>query len=775
MKNIIILILTIIVLPVLATEASLELIDHYGYSQSYFSSHDHIIIDEPYLYTITRCSMQIFEIQENGTLECLSILPFKVPNSFVKHGDYLYIITFGPSYPEFDFVTEPSTIYQVNVSNPSTPIIENAIQLSYSESTGVGGYKIGNYLQVYNVLEGSELYTLPDLEYVATLPQSPLPPYYLTLHELTDEIAIHISMPNNTLYFYEFSDINNIQYLNEIDMSDIHNPTTSSITYFTRYSEDVVMVNNQFAISFWDITDPVDWQYITHYEFDFPLSVNYRKYSYIDDHLLILMKQNGLELLDISDIYNPQVLDHINIYVPVPRQPTVHEDIIYATLTDYIHVFELNRDEMQIEFREIHFDYPTTLASTSKFYDHYLVINSDWYYTTFGSAGVYFYDIQDPHNPQIIYNELYENEYYHINIKHDLLILSVMAESLVEIYDISNLPEVELLAEISTEPIVHSKIRIDEYEDDTIYIYRHYPNSILRKYDISDPRNPELLFEFEHPVGYTILIHNGYGYLYERNEPQNTQNLYIIDGLFENDPSIANSHMNFVNHAHASPTIVNDYLFHRDYNTIIDNFYSLENPTEPTVQFSIQTGLSITPYTVDYYDGILFITTSAVRPIQLLYDIGDSPNGIIDSFIFGHETLHGTNNMHFLETGPEVYAFSVNRDHLSLYELNITPISADEPAILPPEVTFANFPNPFNTETTFAINLPQIDEDAVIELYNIKGQLVRKLEVSPSEDSVTHITWDGRDNRGRVVASGIYLAKLRNGSETQTHRVVLLK
>jgi hypothetical protein len=776
MKIVILTIIIVVALPLLATEVSLELIDYFGFSQYFTSGQEHIVVDFPFMYALTINSVQIFEINENGSLDRLKVMPFKRPTTILKNQDYLYVVTGGTPYAQFDFV-EPATIFQIDVSNPANPIIVNSIapDFPYNYST-VYGNIIGGYIQVYDRLENSKIYSLPELEFVTTLPQSPSTQYYIVLQELTDDIAIHISMPHNTLCFYDYSDINNIQYLDEIDMSAIHN-LSSSITYFTKYSEDIVLVNNQYAISFWDITNPAAWQYLTHYEFeDILVAYSDKAYSMIDDNLLVLMKYNGLELLDISDIYNPQVLDTFIIPAMFIRQNSVYNDYIYTTLTDFNHIFKLDRDQMQIEFQDIHIDYPMNRAG-SKVYDNYLILLSDWFLTPFESCGVYFYDISNPEEPQIIFNELYEKEYESMNLKDDLLIVAEQNESTVEIYDISILPEVELLSQISTEPLVNGKILVDDYEDDAFYLYKHYPNSILRKYDISDPQNPELLFEFEHPVGYTMLIHNGYGYLYESNEAQNTQTLYVIEGLHDNVPQIVEIYPHFVNHAYASPIMVDEYLLHQYNETILDHFYSLAIPTEPTVQFSIMTGLAFQLQNASIYDNLLFITESKISPVQLVYDIGDDPSGVynLDEYIFGHQLLNRSSYIHFYENNSRTFLFNIRRYSNALYELEITPISADEPAILPPEVSFANFPNPFNTETTFAINLPQIDDDAVIELYNIKGQLIRKLEVSLSEESVTHITWDGRDNRGRVIASGIYLAKLRNGSETLTHRVVMLK
>ena len=86
-----------------------------------------------------------------------------------------------------------------------------------------------------------------------------------------------------------------------------------------------------------------------------------------------------------------------------------------------------------------------------------------------------------------------------------------------------------------------------------------------------------------------------------------------------------------------------------------------------------------------------------------------------------------------------------------------------------------NFPNPFNPTTTIAFHVP--DGGTVIELgvFNVAGELVRTLvaeEMSPGRKSVT---WNGLDDNGESVSSGIYFVKLASDTATLTKKVVLLK
>ena len=89
-------------------------------------------------------------------------------------------------------------------------------------------------------------------------------------------------------------------------------------------------------------------------------------------------------------------------------------------------------------------------------------------------------------------------------------------------------------------------------------------------------------------------------------------------------------------------------------------------------------------------------------------------------------------------------------------------------------VITGNYPNPFNPETIIKFDLPH--EGMVnLNVYNIMGQKVRKL-ISDTMTAGTHnIHWDGSDDSGKFVSSGIYFILLKSGSKVTSHRMMLLK
>ncbi|HPS39021.1 MAG TPA: M6 family metalloprotease domain-containing protein [Candidatus Cloacimonadota bacterium] len=93
---------------------------------------------------------------------------------------------------------------------------------------------------------------------------------------------------------------------------------------------------------------------------------------------------------------------------------------------------------------------------------------------------------------------------------------------------------------------------------------------------------------------------------------------------------------------------------------------------------------------------------------------------------------------------------------------------------LPVVTNLRNYPNPFNPETTLSFELSR-PEKVSLNIYNLKGQLVRTL-VSGAFGSGAHsLVWDGRDDRGIAVSGGMYLYQLQAGELCRTRKMVLLK
>jgi len=86
-----------------------------------------------------------------------------------------------------------------------------------------------------------------------------------------------------------------------------------------------------------------------------------------------------------------------------------------------------------------------------------------------------------------------------------------------------------------------------------------------------------------------------------------------------------------------------------------------------------------------------------------------------------------------------------------------------------------NFPNPFNPSTTIRYGLPKA-ERVTLKVYNLLGEEVAALVNDEQRTAGYHVAiWDGRNKDGSIVASGVYVYRLRAGSITITKKMAMVK
>lgn len=85
-----------------------------------------------------------------------------------------------------------------------------------------------------------------------------------------------------------------------------------------------------------------------------------------------------------------------------------------------------------------------------------------------------------------------------------------------------------------------------------------------------------------------------------------------------------------------------------------------------------------------------------------------------------------------------------------------------------------NYPNPFNPHTSISYDLKE-KSDVRLNIYNTKGQLVRKLVDEPQSAGHHLIVWNGIDSTGQKVSSGLYLYKIQSGNYSATRKMIMMK
>ena len=97
------------------------------------------------------------------------------------------------------------------------------------------------------------------------------------------------------------------------------------------------------------------------------------------------------------------------------------------------------------------------------------------------------------------------------------------------------------------------------------------------------------------------------------------------------------------------------------------------------------------------------------------------------------------------------------------------------PEQLPHRISLSpNYPNPFNAGTTIEYALPKAAK-VELAIYNIKGQQVRQLVQGLQQPGHKKLTWNGKDNRGKDISSGVYFLRLMIDNQHFSRKLLLQK
>jgi hypothetical protein len=87
-----------------------------------------------------------------------------------------------------------------------------------------------------------------------------------------------------------------------------------------------------------------------------------------------------------------------------------------------------------------------------------------------------------------------------------------------------------------------------------------------------------------------------------------------------------------------------------------------------------------------------------------------------------------------------------------------------------------NYPNPFNPSTTIDYGVPEGEEVLVdLRIYELRGRLIRSLVREEKMPGSYSVHWDGRDEMGRAVGSGVYFYRLEAGKSSLTKKMVVMR
>jgi len=239
-----------------------------------------------------------------------------------------------------------------------------------------------------------------------------------------------------------------------------------------------------------------------------------------------------------------------------------------------------------------------------------------------------------------------------------------------------------------------------------------------------------------------------------------------------------------------------------DGNSIIDAFDSYllcKYICVPDYSLPVQSGIpeevTVPVLTASYSDN-LYLNFSNIDELKSL-TVSVAPNSINQ---VNHQGIY--NNQPFVqainnENGSYGFAgYNIDQQSLSItlaanpedftlfYTVNGVPGSqfvntgnATDDPFAPETVTYLlpNSPNPFNPETTLSFMLAKNNTPVSLNIYNLKGQLVRHLVSAILPSGKHSFVWNGLDDAGKEVSSGVYFSRLFTPDYQQTRKMLLAK
>ena len=85
------------------------------------------------------------------------------------------------------------------------------------------------------------------------------------------------------------------------------------------------------------------------------------------------------------------------------------------------------------------------------------------------------------------------------------------------------------------------------------------------------------------------------------------------------------------------------------------------------------------------------------------------------------------------------------------------------------------FPNPFNSIIYFPIQNKTISEEIILKIYSILGEHIKTIRYKTHFNENIKLSWDGRDDTGNSVPSGIYICQIRKGQIFEVFKIQFIK
>ena len=702
--------------------------------------------------------VKIAEIDQNITdFEIIDNILYAVTRTTVTSQVQIYDLT-NPCNPELLGVYENS--YIEIVETPSIEIKDGKAFI-INQISDFNYYPIDTEIIILDISDPGNIEVINNYSI-------PLSAFSI---EIEDNLAYVLSAWN--MHIYDISNLQQIILMNTINIENIYNifienelcfascresglriysleiPTDPELlsvfnnvydVYYTYCEGNIAYVcNSENSVMIFDVSNPADPEYIAQCG-----SCEYSRHCFTyDNKLMITDYYHGLEVYDVSDVYNPLF---VTAYNPADTS-------LKCSMVDNYAIIGGSKGNI-VDFSDLsNPDYITQfdIAQT----DFHNTIFQDQFAHTYISNYQQFYD----HRIQIIdYSNIFApillGEYptYHNSNGYDVSGNSAYTFTLngFNIFDITNPNNPDLLSTIGG--CGNNDLAIGE---DIAFTINNMTIFVL---DISDPQNPTIESTYE--LGWAhqerIYFHNDY--------------LYVLDPLqgiaiYSVQPDLSLQYISYI-----FQTQVKTIHFRGSFLLAsTENSLYIIDTSDISTPTLINT-IPISDYQTYILNNNLYVFDDNWNQIHV-YDITDT----INPQWLGY--LNFNYQISDLLQYQDYIIIVTKHQGIFVYEdlWNLVQEKTHEIQINSNNYFISNHPNPFNPSTTIEFVLKN-DSQVEISIYNIKGQKIKTLSNNEFTEGDYSIIWDGDDESGNSISSGIYFYKLNvNGKTEAVKKCLLLK
>ncbi len=569
------------------------------------------------------------------------------------------------------------------------------------------------------------------------------------------------------------------------DIADLTNPVLIESVYCQSYAVNDCMLDLRIQddiayqlvdvctdLIVFDISNPDEWVVIDNLAL--PLSC---WSMIIREDTIYLYRESRAARIDISDPYNTSMTGIVSIDGIYSLTTTIMEDLLVLNTYNGMVLYSTENPDSLEYYGRYDEVFDTSLGYVLPVdYRCYAYPNEGYmhYIDCHGTGNIYHinsltdcgnldaftikdnelfvlpyrcYDISDPYNPVCYYASYEGND---IIVRENTAF--VCDPACLGTYDISDISNISMLDHYYIGSSENNFLEV-ALSEDTIY---GITEDGMLVYDVEDVENIELLANYSTTTrAEHIRLYNDCLYTWSEE-----------NGLFVYSIEIPN---NPQEHYSYFPGTIRAIEFFDEFLYILSDDYLLIYTNDGQGNLSLQSEFYLM-FTAEYEafrikGNVMILADNLGRKLSV-YNISNPVNPRLDfNYSWNYETyeMQLTDEYLIADTGGS-----------GIQILNIEALKNGDEVMSKPSFALSNHPNPFNPTTTISFSLPEAGSTE-LSIYNIRGQRVKTLVRDYLDVGDHSFNWDGTDDRGTGVSSGVYLYRIRSGKLDQCSKMLLMK